>query len=297
MKQRTFDQNEADRPRSGRNGPSDPRQGRNGRGQPRRAAREQRSLVPVEGRLHVAIIMDGNGRWATRRRLPRAEGHRAGAGAVRRIVEASPSLGITDLTLYAFSSDNWERPALEVSALMRLFGEYLERETVRCVAEGVRMSVVGRRDRLPVGLRRAIARSEAATEAGRALNLRLAIDYSARDALVGAAMRLAAGTAQLRPRGSPGPLPLQAATRDRFARALADELGVREPVPDVDLMIRSGGERRLSDFLLWECAYAELYFTARAWPDFGRGDLELALEDYRKRDRRFGLVAGEEVAV
>ncbi len=220
--------------------------------------------------------MDGNGRWAERRGRPRPSGHRAGARAVRRVVESAPSLGITDLTLYAFSSDNWARPAGEVAGLMRLVREYLGRETRRCVAEGVRLTVIGRRDRLSPSLRRAIAQAEAATSAGTRLRLRLALDYSARDALVGAANRLAA-------RGY--------ATREGMARALAAELGADELVPDVDLLIRTGGEQRLSDFLLWECAYAELYFTPVLWPDFGALELIAALAEYGARDRRFGRVA------
>jgi len=235
-----------------------------------------------DGGLHVAIIMDGNGRWAARRGRPRPDGHRAGAQAVRRVVEAAPGLGIRELTLYAFSADNWARPAREVTALLRLLREYLQRESARCVSEGVRLSVIGRRDRLPGALRREMARAEAATSAGRRLHLRLAIDYSAREALVGAANRLAA-------RGY--------ATREGVARALAEELGAGEPLPDVDLLIRTGGEQRLSDFLLWECAYAELYFTPCAWPDFGAAELEGALAEYGQRERRFGRVGREEVAV
>ncbi len=232
--------------------------------------------------LHVAIIMDGNGRWAAARGRPRSDGHRTGAQSVRRIVEAAPALGITDLTLYAFSSDNWQRPPVEVATLLRLFREYLQRETPRCVAEGVRLSVIGRRDRLPAGLRRAMARAETATAGGRTLRLRLAIDYSAREALVGAANRLAA-------RGY--------ATRAGLGAALAEELGASEPLPDVDLLVRTGGEQRLSDFLLWECAYAELVFTPCPWPEFGAAELERAVADYARRDRRFGRVGPEEVAV
>ncbi len=256
-----------------------------GGGRPDAAA--ERGIRPAQrGRgLHVAIIMDGNGRWAAGRGRPRPEGHRAGARSVRQVVEAAPGLGITDLTLYAFSSDNWQRPAVEVAALLRLFREYLQRETPRCVAEGVRLTVIGRRDRLPAVLRRAMARAESATQGGTVLHLRLAIDYSARDALVGAANRLAV-------RGY--------ATRAGLAAALADELGAAAPLPDVDLLIRTGGEQRLSDFLLWECAYAELVFTPCPWPEFGAAELERAVAEYGGRDRRFGGIGSghsEEVAV
>lgn len=224
--------------------------------------------------LHVAIIMDGNGRWATARGLPRMAGHRAGAEAVRRTVEAAPKLGIRTLTLYAFSSDNWQRPPEEVSTLMNMFYEYLERHTAECVKHGIRLSVIGRRDRLRPELRRAIQRAEAATAEGQQLHLRIAVDYSARDAIVRAASRVNG-----RPVG-----------RSEFARLLGEAIHAREPVPDVDLLIRTGGEQRLSDFLLWECAYAELYFTSRMWPDFDAQELEAAVREFHRRERRFGRV-------
>ncbi len=219
--------------------------------------------------LHVAIIMDGNGRWATARGLPRIEGHRHGALAVRRAVEAAPRLGVRTLTLYAFSSDNWRRPPEEVSALMRLFFEYLRKETRECAKEGVRISVIGRRDRLSSELRRTIEDAEARTAHGSRLHLRIAVDYSSRDSILHAAKAWKAN-------GD--------ATREEFARLLAGA------GPDVDLLIRTGGEQRLSDFLLWECAYAELHFTRRMWPEFEHADLEAALRDFRVRERRFGTV-------
>jgi undecaprenyl diphosphate synthase len=203
--------------------------------------------------LHVAIIMDGNGRWGTRRGLPRAAGHRAGAEAVRRTVEAAPGLGIGALTLYAFSADNWNRPPDEVTILMRLFARHLRTEASRLAERGVRLSVIGRRDRLPAPLVSAIMAAEQATAGGRALQLRIAVDYSGR-----AAIR-------------------------------AGDL-----LPDVDLLIRTGGEQRLSDFLLWECAYAELWFTDRMWPDFTADELAAAIEDFRARDRRFGGLPTQE---
>ena len=200
-------------------------------------------------KLHAAIIMDGNGRWATMRGLPRIAGHRAGADAVRRTVEAAPDLGVGILTLYAFSSDNWRRPPTEVSALMELLDIYLRKETRRCLANGVRLEVIGRRDRLDKRLVAAIERTEAATSAGGTLTLRVAVDYSARDAI------------------------------------LQGKIG-----PDVDLLIRTGGEQRLSDFLLWECAYAELIFSRRMWPDFDAHDLASAIREFQTRERRFGGV-------
>jgi undecaprenyl diphosphate synthase len=218
-----------------------------------------------QSNLHVAIIMDGNGRWATGRGLPRIAGHSAGAETLRRIVETAPDCGIAVLTVYAFSSDNWKRPQPEVDALMALLGCYLSSETRRCLANGVRMSIIGRRDRLPDSLRAAIEEAERETRDGRLLQLRLAIDYSARDAIV-CASNSAAG---------------EHITRDRFEALL----GETRPV---DILIRTGGEQRLSDFLLWECAYAELIFTNRMWPDFSPLDLQRAMRQYAHRERRFG---------
>jgi undecaprenyl diphosphate synthase len=219
--------------------------------------------------LHVGIIMDGNGRWATRRNLSRLRGHEAGVEAIRRVMEAAPRQGIATLTLYAFSSDNWRRPKAEVAALMALLRLYLADETASLVRNGVRLTVIGRRDRLPEGLAAAIGRAEAATAGGTALHLRIAIDYSARDAILRAAAQLA-GTGDL--------------TRESFARLVTGEPALR----DVDLIIRTSGEKRLSDFLLWESAYAELHFTERMWPDFGAEDLAEALRSFHRRERRFG---------
>jgi undecaprenyl diphosphate synthase len=213
--------------------------------------------------VHAGIIMDGNGRWAAGRGLPRIMGHRAGVEAARRVVEAAPEAGVGILTLFAFSSDNWRRPPEEVDALMGLMAVYLENETPRCVAQGVRLEVIGRRDRLDARLRTAIAQTERATAAGERLWLRLAVDYSARDAILAAA------------RG------LRELSREALERAMG---------PAVDLMIRTGGERRLSDFLLWESAYAELVFTRTMWPDFGPLDLAAAVREFRGRERRFGGV-------
>ena len=219
--------------------------------------------------------MDGNGRWAAARGKPRLEGHRVGAQALRRTVEAAPKLGITVLTVYAFSSDNWKRPPQEISGLLRLFQTYLARETANCVRHGIRLSVVGRRDRLPPRIRAAVHNAEHATRDGAALHLRLAIDYSARDNILRAVQRL---------RG-PGEV-----TREDFARALAEGAERGEAVPDVDLLIRTGGEQRLSDFLLWECAYAEFSFLRAMWPDFGEAELAAAVADFHRRERRFGCL-------
>jgi undecaprenyl diphosphate synthase len=226
-----------------------------------------------QSNLHVAIIMDGNGRWATSKGRPRTAGHVAGAEAVRRTVEAARGLGIGTLTLFAFSSDNWQRPPEEVGALMRLFRRYLIKEAARCAEDGVRIRVIGRRDRLSPMLVRVIQDAESRTAGGKEALLRIAIDYSARDAILRAASRL-----HLEKAGE--------ASREVFSNLLADE----NPLPDVDLLIRTGGEKRLSDFLLWECAYAELVFTERMWPDFGADDLAEAVRDFHRRDRRFGLI-------
>jgi undecaprenyl diphosphate synthase len=213
--------------------------------------------------------MDGNGRWATRQGLSRVRGHEAGVEAIRRVVDAAPPQGIGTLTLYAFSSDNWRRPEPEVSALMALLRSYLRDETERLSRDGIRLRVIGRRDRLPAGLATAIERAEEATAAGQRLHLRVAIDYSARQSILTAAARIA-GAADL--------------TFEGFARLVTGESDLR----DVDLVIRTSGEQRLSDFLLWESAYAELHFCERMWPDFGARDLAEAIASFHGRKRRFG---------
>ena len=232
----------------------------------------------MQSAFHVAIIMDGNGRWATQRGRPRSIGHRAGAESVRRAVTAAPGLGIETLTLYAFSGDNWGRPVTEVAYLMRLFTRYLRSETATFVEQGIRLKVIGRRDRLAPEVVRAMAGAEDATAGGRRLRLRIAIDYSARDAIV-----LAALSAR-----KSGGLPLD---RQRFARLLGDVSHDRDAVPDVDLLIRTGGEQRLSDFLLWECAYAELMFSPKMWPEWTGADLAAAVSDFQQRERRFGTLS------
>lgn len=231
-------------------------------------------LSPNSG-LHVAIIMDGNGRWALRRGLPRSLGHREGVRAVERVVEAAPRLGVGTLTLYAFSGDNWQRPQGEVETLMELFREYFHAERQRFADYGIRVSMIGRRDRLSASLRAAVEATEAATAGGDTMHLRIAVDYSARDLIVEAARRL----------GETGEV-----SRQQFSRALAEVSHAGAEAPEVDLIIRSGGEQRLSDFLLWESAYAELLFVAKMWPDFTGADLETAVRDFQARDRRFGIV-------
>ena len=228
---------------------------------------------PAPTGIHLAVILDGNGRWATRRGLPRAAGHQAGAQAVRRLVEACPASGVGTLTLYAFSSDNWSRPEREVRWLLRLFREHLRTEVTRCVATGIRLTVIGRRDRLPAPLAAAVSHAEMATARGRRLHLRLAIDYSGRDAILAAARAL-------RDVAEP--------SREDFARAVADGGRGGPDVPPVDLLVRTGGEQRLSDFLLWELAYAELHFTPTMWPEFDASELRAILVEFHARERRYG---------
>jgi undecaprenyl diphosphate synthase len=221
--------------------------------------------------------MDGNGRWAQRRGLPRVAGHRAGIATVRRIVEHAPEAGITRLTLYAFSSDNWRRPAAEVDRIFWLMRAFLRLDTQRLRRQGVRLQVIGRRDRIPLPALHAVEAAEYATAAGRRLHLCIAIDYSSRDSIARAAAQAAASYAA---EGFTTPDLLQ----PLIAHALAAQSH------DVDLLIRTGGEKRLSDFLLWESAYAELFFTDRMWPDFDEADLDAALAEFHHRERRFGAI-------
>jgi undecaprenyl diphosphate synthase len=225
--------------------------------------------------MHIAIIMDGNGRWAQLRHLARSSGHRAGAKAVDRIVEAAAHQCINTLTLYAFSSDNWQRPSDEVRGLMTLFRRYLFAQTLRCRDNSIRINVIGRRDRLDASLRRAIERSEQATSQCSGMHLRLAVDYSSQQTLM--------TVGQLLPAGS-------AIDRIGFLRALARVNHSVPTAPEVDLLIRTGGERRLSDFLLWESAYAELHFVDCLWPDFNEHEFQRALTEYARRERRFGRI-------
>jgi undecaprenyl diphosphate synthase len=225
--------------------------------------------------FHIAIIMDGNGRWALRQRKARYHGHRAGAESVRRVVEAAPDLGITTLTLYAFSSDNWGRPQREVAMLMRLFQNYLQSEVSKCVKNGVRISFIGRRDRLDPALVSTMETAEEISLACNTLHLRLAIDYSARDMITKAASQINS---------------YEPVSREVFSQLLAEVQHDAGYTSAVDLLIRTGGEKRLSDFLLWECAYAELYFTDVMWPDFNGENLKEAIFAFKRRERRYGRI-------
>ena len=227
--------------------------------------------------LHVAIIMDGNGRWATRRGLPRVAGHRAGVAALRRVVEKALDRGVRRLTLYAFSSDNWKRPATEVQSIFWLLRAFLRLETKKLRERGARLEVIGRRDRLATPVLREIEKAEDATAKGRNIHICVAIDYSSRDAIVSAAASASAALAKVRD-FSP----------ELLAPLLTQALNAQTEY--VDLLIRTGGEKRLSDFLLWELAYAELFFTDRMWPDFSEADLDAALDEFSRRERRFGTV-------
>jgi len=226
--------------------------------------------------MHVAIIMDGNGRWANARNLPRTAGHRAGTRNVDAVVRAAARHGVATLTLYAFSADNWHRPTAEVEALFGLLRRYLMTQTERCLAESIRLNVIGRRDRLSANLRRQIEESERLTAGCTRMHLRIAVDYSSRRSLIEAGRRLQAAPSGL---------------AEDFLRVLAAVDHSQPAAPAVDLLIRTGGERRLSDFLLWECAYAELCFLDCMWPEFDETAFASALEDYARRQRRFGRIA------
>ena len=214
---------------------------------------------------HVAVIMDGNGRWATRRLRPRWMGHVRGAHTAKELVEHCARLGIPQVTLYAFSSDNWKRPREEVGFLMDLFASHLDRELATMEANSIRLSIIGRRDRLPEALVARMEEVEARTAGGTRLHLRVAIDYSSRTAMAEA---LQGGAPLSAPDGATsGPI-----------------------LPNVDLLLRTGGERRLSDFLLWECAYAELAFVDTLFPDLSMAEVDAVLADFAKRERRYGAV-------
>jgi undecaprenyl diphosphate synthase len=238
------------------------------------------ACVAASSQLHVAIICDGNGRWGTVRGLHRSAGHQAGAEAARRVIQCAPHLGIDTLTLFALSSANWKRPVCEVNAVLEILHEYLVSETSVCVDEGIRLSIIGRRDRLPDFLRNAIARAAALTANGKRLHLRLAIDYSARQTIFQTASKFYKVTDL---------------SSDSFAELMSEVL--RSGSTDVDLLIRTGGERRLSDFLLWECAFAELLFVEKQWPDFAPADLRDAVLEFHRRERTRGALPQETPAI
>jgi undecaprenyl diphosphate synthase len=231
----------------------------------------QGSIPAVTASLHVAIICDGNGRWATLQGLSRSAGHRAGAAAARNVIHAAPHLGVHTLTLFALSSANWKRPAPEVVAILEILNEYLEKETRHCLDEGIRLSIIGRRDRLPAELQQTVAEAEALTRNGTRLHVRLAIDYSSRHCLFLAASKFYKATRL---------------TFESFSGILSEVS--RGGSTDVDLLIRTGGEQRLSDFLLWECAFAEFVFLHKRWPDFRAADLRDAVLEFSARERTKG---------
>lgn len=218
--------------------------------------------------LHLAIIMDGNGRWAQKQGWPRSFGHSEGAKTARKTVEYAARCGVGCLTLFVFSCDNWSRPADEVRQILRLLTKHLLREIDTCLSNGIRLSVIGRRDRLPKPLVQAIETAERRTRTQTAMHLRLAVDFSSRDAIARAAQ--------------------QSTTTNSFQRLLSKEVHSVCDIPSVDILVRTGGERRLSDFLLWECAYAELFFLDKFWPEFASTDLDNVLEDFLSRERRYG---------
>jgi undecaprenyl diphosphate synthase len=226
--------------------------------------------------LHVAIICDGNGRWATSRGLPRSAGHHAGAEAARSVIRCAPHLGIHTLTLFTLSSANWKRPPAEVTAILKILQEYLREETDHCLDEGIRLSIIGRRDRMHPALREAIDQAEALTSKGKNLHLRLAVDYSARHSLFQAASKFYKATTL---------------STETFGDVLAEVQ--RGGSTDVDLLIRTGGEQRLSDFLLWECAFAEFVFLDKRWPDFTPLDLQNAVLEFERRERTRGALPRE----
>ena len=227
---------------------------------------------------HIALIMDGNGRWATARGLPRVMGHHAGAAAVRRIVEACCELGVKALTLYAFSWENRDRPADEIHELMNLLDEFIRREAPTLMTNRVRLRAIGRLDGLPADVMTNLRRTIEQTAAFDRMTLTLALSYGGRQEIVDAARRLA----QLVSRGALAPEQIDEA-------AFAQQLYAPD-LPDPDLLIRTSGEQRLSNFLLWQSSYTELYVTPKLWPDFSKADLVEAMAEYERRERRFGKV-------
>ncbi len=235
--------------------------------------------------LHVAIIMDGNGRWAKRRGMPRVLGHRAGVAALKRTVEAAPSLGVGVLTVFGFSTENWRRPAQEVSELMRLLKAYVESDLDRLAREGVRVRIIGRRTGLAPDIQEIIERAERRTALNSQFTLQVAFNYGGRADIADAARAFA----QAVERGEAKACDLDEAVFESFLSTAS--------APAPDLIVRTSGEQRISNFLLWECAYAELVFQDVLWPDYGPEALSAAIADYRGRDRRYGGIAADDVAV
>jgi undecaprenyl diphosphate synthase len=233
---------------------------------------------------HVAIIMDGNGRWARSRAMPRHAGHRAGVKSVRNVVETAAQRGVSFLTLFAFSSENWSRPKEEVSRLMGLFLEAVQREAKALHRNNVKLEFIGARNQLQKGLLEKIIDAESLTSKNDGLNLIIAVAYGGRWDIVNAAKRIAEQVKD-------GKLPLDDIDESKFS----DELQLAD-VPDADLLIRTGGEKRISNFLLWNLAYAELYFTEKLWPDFNADDFDKAIEHFASRQRRYGFT-GEQVGL
>ena len=240
-----------------------------------------RAIDPKRLPAHIAIIMDGNGRWANRRHLPRVAGHKAGVGPVRVTVETCARLGIEALTLYAFSVENWKRPRAEVDTLWRLLHYYLRKELPDLQKNGIRLQAIGRVDALPPQVQRELESVVQATAQNRKLLVNLAINYSGRAEIVDAVNRIV-DRARLQGRLAALEIDEQSIARELYTAAL----------PDPDLLIRTSGEMRISNFLLWQIAYAELYVTETLWPDFSRADLLKAVLEYQKRDRRYGGLSG-----
>jgi undecaprenyl diphosphate synthase len=232
---------------------------------------------PAKIPQHVAIIMDGNGRWAQQRGLPRLEGHRRGVETVRTVVDAAREIGIRYITLYAFSVENWKRPTDEVSGLMGLLDYFLKRELNNLIKEKVRLHTIGRIEALPVNVQKELARVKEATQHFTDWNLVLALNYGARTEVADAARAYAAAV-------QAGTEPLKDASWENFRRYLYSA-----HLPDPDLLIRTSGEQRVSNFMLLQCAYAEMVFTPVLWPDFGKPDLQSAVDEYGRRERRYGL--------
>ena len=233
---------------------------------------------PSPGPHHVAIIMDGNGRWAKARGLPRVAGHRRGADAVRRVIRGAGELGVPVLTLFAFSTENWARPADEVSDLMGLLRHYLRHELEELGRNGAKLRVIGDRDRLAKDIVKDICDAEARTRTNTRIDVNICINYGSRDEILRATRNLARKVAV-------GEMTAEQIDESRFEREL-----LTAGVPDPDLLIRTSGEQRISNFLLWQCAYAELVFVDTLWPDFGKDHLEQAIAEFRKRERRYGGV-------